>query len=372
MKTNLAPENYMNIGLAAVNIPEASKAYLADAVSKGELANGEYIERLEQALSKKVGTKHAIVTSSGTMADVVALAAVKEKYHADRVICPALTFVAQPNAARMVGLGVEFVDVTEDWTMNWDEANKWRGLGNQVIFYPSDCMGRIASYGVRTGFPMVEDACEAFGSTYMGRQAGTFGEMGTFSFYVSHTITTGEGGAIVTNDDWLAQMCRTLRSHGRASETEARDKFRFPYLGYNAKMTNTTAAIGLGVVENIDAYIQRRRQNFLHLNELLDCRFKEFPGEEIIPHGYPLEFRGESLRDDAMRVLLGKGIECRKFFSSLPTMEGAYSYQNKMKGSYPNAERIAQTFLYIPCHQNLSADDVSYLAQTVKGLYGLE
>lgn len=362
----------MKIGLSAVNVPYESIAYVAECLNKGELAQSDMIENFEEVLAQKVGAKYAIATSSGTMADVVALAAVREKYHADRVICPALTFVAQPNAALMAQLKVEFVDVTPDWTLDWDTANKWRGLGNQVIFYPSDCMGRLASKGVHSGFPMVEDACEAFGSTYMGRQAGTFGEVGTFSFYVSHTITTGEGGAIVTNDEWLAKLCRTLRSHGRASEIEARDKFRFPYYGFNAKMTALSAAVGLGVMAHIDEYIQRRRQNFLHLNELLDCRFKEFPGEEIIPHGYPLAFRGESLRDEAMRTLLDAGVECRKFFSCLPTMEGAYQYQNKMKGSYPNAERIAQTFLYVPCHQNLTDDDVDYLAQTVKGLYGLE
>lgn len=362
----------MRIGLAAVNVPPESVEYANDCLKSGMLAQNDYIERFEQAIARKVGVKHAIACSSGTMADAVALAAVKENYGADRVICPALTFVAQPNAAQMAGLDVEFVDVTDRWTMDWEEANKFRGLGNRVIFYPSDCMGRLAMTGPMAGFPVVEDACEAFGTTFNKRQAGTFAEVGTFSFYVSHTITTGEGGAIVTDNDWIAQLCRTIRSHGRASETDPMLKFKFPRFGFNAKMAGITAAIGLGVMEHIDEYIGRRRHNFERLNEKLDGRYGELIGEKIVPHGYPVFFDGELARNEAMLVLLNKGIECRKFFSCLPTMEGVYARLRKMKGTYVNAERIAQTSLYVPCHQNLTDEEVDYIAQAVKGLYKLQ
>jgi len=353
----------LEISLAAVNVPPEAMDYVMDTLRRGRLSQSEYVERFEKALTDWTGAKHAIAVSSGTMADAVALGAMKIKHHHNRVVCPALTFVAQPNAARMNEMDIEFVDVSEDWTMSVEQAERWREL---AIAYPSDCMGRLAR--IPSGMPCVEDACEAFGSTLDGRRAGRFGEIGTYSFFVSHTLTTGEGGAIVTDDDWLADLCRTLRSHGRASDSDAMQKFRFPFYGFNAKMTGVIAAVGCGLMEHVDEYVNRRRQVFKTLNELMDNRFTEREGEIVIPHGYPLEFEGQMRRDEAMRLLLDEGIECRKFFSSIPSMEPAYAHLRRYLGRYPVAEYIAQTHLYLPCHQNLTQAQIERMAAVARSL----
>ena len=351
--------NY-RVSLAAVNVPPESIEYVNAAMRTGWIGQSDYIARFESQLAAWVGVRHAIAVSCGTLADAVALLALSLRYGKKRVLCPALTFVAQPNAARMAGLEIVFADVNE------------RGLlaelhQNSFLLYPSDCMGRLAA---DASFFGVEDACEAFGSTFGKRRAGTFGSLGTFSFFVSHSIAIGEGGAIVTDSDELATLCRALRSHGRASETDALQKFHFPHFGFNAKMSGLVAALACGIMEHADEYVARRRAVFDQMNVGLGGRFQEHYGERVIPHGYPLAFESEAARDSAMRTLLGAGIECRKLFSCLPTMEGAYvGWQPASQ--FPVAERMARTMLYLPCHQNMSEADVDYVCETARGLAGL-
>jgi len=358
--------NY-KVSLAAINVPPEAKTFVDDVMVSGNIGqNSQYFSRFEQMLCDYTGAKHCVVTSSGTMADAVAIAAMKVKYNPLRVVVPALTFIAQPNSVFYNGLDIEFVDIKEDYTMNWDEAAKYPA--ETTIYFPSDCMGRISSHD----FPrerIVEDACEAFGSSLYGTKAGCRGELGTFSFFVSHTITTGEGGAIITDDAWLANLCRSLRSHGRASDTYAQDKFSFPYLGFNGKMTGPQAAIGCGVMTHVEEYVSVRHANYLYLQGLLGG-FAQRSKESLIPHGYPLEFRSEMDRNDAMRNILESGIECRKFFSCIPTMEQAYKHKRQFLGRFSVAEHVAFTHLYVPCHQNMNYDDVKYVAEVVNAQNG--
>ena len=251
--------------------------------------------------------------------------------------------------------------------MRVDEALKYK---DTAIAFPSDIMGRIPDYSALSGqMPILEDACEAFGARRGEKKAGTFGEIGAFSFFVSHTITTGEGGAIVTDDDWLAHLCRQLRSHGRASETDATQKFHFSHIGFNGKMSGLTAAFGVGVMDRVEEYVERRHQVFERMNGALGLWDA---GEDyVVPHGYPLEFKGEMARNEAMHELLEAGIECRKFFSCIPEHEAAYEFMKDRYGFNSTAVMIAQTYLYVPCHQNLSNDDVDYIVKAVEHLHGV-
>ncbi len=350
----------MKISLSAITMPLEARVNVLDVLTSGDIGqNSPYLPQFEQMLCDYTGAKHCILTASGTCADAIAVAAMKVKYNPRRVIVPALTFIAQANAVYYNGLDVEFVDVAENFTMDWSEALKFDE--NTSVYFQSDCLGRISPSPV---MKTIEDACEAFGSSYSQVSSGRSGELGTFSFFVSHTITTGEGGAIITDDDWLADLCRSLRSHGRASDTDPMQKFSFPFIGFNGKMTGPQAAIGCGIMEHVDDYVQKRHDNYMLMQELLGG-FKEREGETIIPHGFPVEFNSEMDRDSAMRCLLDSGIECRKFFSCIPTMEPAYAYLKHPMGRFPHAEHIAHTHLYVPCHQNLSNEQVRFIAATV-------
>jgi perosamine synthetase len=296
-------------------------------------------------------TPKTISVSNGTMADAVAVAALKVTYpKIQKVLVPALTFIAQPNSVRYSNLEVVFADVNEDWTI--DVLSAPQSL--QTLIFGTDLMGRQCLEGMD-----IEDACESFESRTDGKAAGTFAELGTYSFFPFHTISTGEGGAIVTNDPELDRLCRSIRAHGSIS-TDPMDKFHFPHPGFNARLTSLQAVLGISLMKHVDEYIRQRRYIFSLLQSVLGG-FYERPGEEIVPHGYPVEFVSESARDAAMQKILAAGIECRKFFSCIPLEEKSYL----TGGRFPVATHISHTHLYLPCHQNMVADDARYMLDVV-------
>jgi perosamine synthetase len=347
------------VSLAAVNVPEETYPLMYEALTAGKIGQSEYIAEFEKAIAKYVGANYCIAVSNGTMADAVAVAALKATGRIKPVVVPALTFIAQPNSVRYNELPIEFADIKEDWTMDLKNApDDW-------IIFGTDLMGRIMIN--RTD---IEDACESFGTSFYGQRAGTFGTLGTFSFFPSHTISTGEGGAIVTDDRDLAKLCRSIRAHGSVS-SDPMDKFHFPNFGFNARMCSLQAVLGIALMKHIDEYVAKRRVNFRIMKEALGG-FDERPGEDIVPHGYPIEFVSEEARDVAMRNILEASIECRKFFSCIPMEEQQYkSFRYLGEGHFPVASHVAHTHLYVPCHQNLSNIDVYWVIDTVQNQKGI-
>jgi dTDP-4-amino-4,6-dideoxygalactose transaminase len=192
------------------------------------------------------------------------------------------------------------------------------------------------------------------GSEFKGRKCGTIGDMGTFSFFPSHTITTGEGGMITTNNDEYAALARRLRNHGKMS---AKD-FHFDVIGFNGKMTSIQAAIGLGMLKSIDRIIEKRRENYLAL------RGREHFFERVSPHAVPVICESEEARDSMLEELREKGIECRNLFSSIPTQEKAYAHLGYKLGDFPVAEDIGRRGLYVPVHHGLTAQEI----ERIKGV----
>lgn len=357
------------VDLSAINVPPESVEHVTQCLALGQVGQSAYVREFELAVAAYVGAKHCIATASGTLADAVAVAAMQVYFGVNRVIVPALTFVAQANAVRYNRLPIVWADVREDWTL---DVNNLSRLGAHDLVFPVHIMGRMADVGRLNvlGALYIEDSCEAFGSKLGSVPAGRYGKLGSYSFFVSHTVTTGEGGAIVTDDDDLADLCRCLRSHGRASETDALRKFSFPMPGFNAKMSGLTAALGLGVMAHVRDYVAGRRAVFARMNERLGGRFVERAGEAVVPHGYPLEFESETARDAAMRALLAAGVECRKFFSVVPN-EGAFLRSGQTTQKFPVAEHISRTHLYLPCHQNIVFEDVDWMCDLALGQAGL-
>lgn len=347
------------VSLAAVNVPEETYPLMDKALRDGKIGQTEIIEEFEEALSRYVGSKYCIAVCNGTMADAVGIAALKVMHGMafTKVVIPAITFIAQPNSARYYGLEVIFADVQENWLI--DQYSDFGNWDSGAFIFATSLMGRVEN----RPFDM-EDACEAFGSRFNGVCAGRFSKVGTYSFYPSHTISTGEGGAIVTDDERIADICRAIRSHG-ARATDAVNKFHFPLFGFNARMSSLNAVLGIALMKHIDEYVASRRKIFQYMQQHLGG-FDEREGEEIVPHGYPVEFATERERDLAMYNLLEAGIECRKFFSCIPKEENYYI----QRGNFPVAEHIAHTHLYVPCHQNMSIEDaeyVCYILQDQKG-----
>lgn len=361
------------INLGTVNVTGRAKTLMLEALDSGMIGGGKYIGLFEKELAAWLGVKHAIAVSSGTMADACSLAAVKclAGGERDEVIVPALTFIAQINAIWYNHLKPVFVDVDGDFNISVEQIEN-KITDRTLAIMPTHLLGRpakmaeiLAMAGKRNIF-VVEDACEALGSRYRDAKVGAIGDAGCFSFFVSHSITTGEGGAAVTNDDRIADLIRSLRNHGRQSD-HFHEKFLFPHIGFSAKMNSMEAIIGLGAMSELDKYVEARRQNMLVLNELTAKPWMvEDNGEYIVPHSYPLMANSNKERQKLLIDLPQKyGIESRQLFCSIPTQSKAYAFLGEKPGSYPVAEDIGNRGLYVPCHQNLSAEEIKHIGKTI-------
>jgi perosamine synthetase len=350
-------KDYQLIRLSHVEYSEEAAQAVKDLVLSGRVGQSDVISQFEEAFAAWVGSKYAIAVANGTLADTISLAALSAKRPGKRdVILPALTFAAQVNAVLHAGLRPVFVDVTPDCLMNvYDPRLNFNR--ESLCMFTTHLLGRMSqapAYNSKD-MPVIEDACEAMGSRFRSRKAGTWGVMGTFSFFPSHTITTGEGGMIVTSDPILADICRRLRNHAKLQSS----KFHFDMVGWNGKMTSIQAMLGLFALKGIEAVIASRRDNYLQMGG------KEIEGETVCPHGFPIFCQDEKERDAMMDRLAKAEIECRNIFSSLPTQETAYKFLGYKHGDFPIAEHIGRVGLYVPVHQGLSKDDVKKIKEII-------
>lgn len=345
------------IRLAHVEFSEDSAQAVKELILSGRVGQSEVIDQFEQAFAAWVGSKYAIAVANGTLADTISLAAFSSKHPTKKnVYLPALTFAAQVNAVIHAGLNPVFVDVMPNMLMNVNDRRLVIDR-NTLCLFPVHLLGRVSTvpgYNSKE-IPVIEDACEAMGSSFRSRKAGTWGLIGTFSFFPSHTITTGEGGMIVTNDPVLADVCRRLRNHSKLKQTN----FHFDMVGWNGKMTSMQAMLGLFALKGIDAVIESRRSNYIALGG------EEAEHEHICPHGMPVFCQNEKERDDLMNRLCDAGIECRNLFSSLPTQELSYKHLGYRLGDFPFAEHIGRVGLYVPVHQGLSKDDLKRIKELI-------
>jgi dTDP-4-amino-4,6-dideoxygalactose transaminase len=251
-------------------------------------------------------------------------------------------------------------------------------------------MDEILDVAARHDLPVVEDAAEAHGARYKERVVGTLGLMGAFSFYTAHIITTGEGGAVITADEDLAGILRSLRAHGRACKCEVcrlnvssaycplrfeygedvDTRFFFERLGYSEKMNELEAALGIEQVARLDEIVTARRANLFYLNEQL-AEFGEVfqfltesPHERLSPLIYPLVIRPGApfTRREITQHLEHHDIDTRPMFGSIPTQQPAYAFMGHRPGDFPHAEAVGDRGFYVGVHQNLSRADLDTLA----------
>jgi len=345
-----------HVSLGCVNYKRAADENLLEATHTGRIAGGRFVEELENKFCEKLAVKHAISVCNGTMADAIALSAIAAKTGIKNVITPALTFIAQANAILHAGLTPIFVDVGEDGLL--DDISEFAD-SDDCIVYPVHLMGKVCRSvsQLANRYPILEDACEALGSQVKGKYAGTMGMAGTFSMYVSHSFTSGEGGMIVTDDDEIAMLCRSVRAHGRLGD-EVGERFRFPRLGFNGKMSNLQAAYATAHFDDFEEIIEKRKQVVQKLANQLGDDFG-VASDGIVAHGFPVLYPDKTSRDRALIMISNQGIECRPLFSCI-----ASEHFNAF-GDFPNAENISSRHLYVPCHHQLSDREIGLICQAV-------
>jgi perosamine synthetase len=343
------------------------KAAVLEVLESGMLAQGPRVAAFEDAFTRLTGTRHAIATSSGTTALHLALLA-----HGigpgDEVITSPFTFIASVNAILFTGATPVFADIQEG-TFNidpdWVEAAitpRTKAL-MPVHLYGQPCdMDEITALARKHGIAIIEDAAQAIGATYRGRQAGSFGT-GCFSLYATKNVMTGEGGMITTDDDHVADQCRLLRNHGM------RKRYQYETLGYNFRLTDLLAAIGLAQLDRMPEAIRRRRANARFLNAQIESvatpTVKE--GREHVWHQFTVRVPDGMDRDDAVKRLDEAGIGTGVFY---PGGAHRFPHIKDVVGDIemPVTDRVAASVISLPVHPLLEPADLERIAAAVNAL----
>jgi perosamine synthetase len=365
------------IPVAAPALVGREREYVLEAIDSTWISSsGQYIDRFEAAFAEVCGTRHGIACCNGTVAVHLALAALGIG-PGDEVIVPTLTYVASANPVVYCGATPVFVD-SEPETWNLDpvkvaEAITPRTKAIMVVHlygHPAD-MDPILQLAAEHGLTVIEDAAEAHGALYKDRVVGSIGDVATFSFYGNKIITTGEGGMVVTDDDALAARMRQLRGQGQDPDR----RYWFPLVGFNYRMTNVAAAIGLGQVERFDWHLERRRENAGWYRE----RLREHSSLQFSPEAawarssywincVVLGDDVEIERDAMMAALAERGIETRPFFYSMHTLP---MYRDGAEGrSFPVADALSARGINLPSSAELSQEDVEYVCDALIELAG--
>jgi perosamine synthetase len=349
------------------------REYVDDCLATNWISSsGRYVDEFERRFAEFCGTEHAISCSNGTVAVHLALMGAGIG-PGDEVIVPTFTYVASANAVVHCGAKPVLVDAEPD-TWNLDPAAVRAAITPRtrailvvhLYGHPAD-MDPIDAIAREHGLRVIEDAAEAPGAEYRGRRVGSLGDMATFSFYGNKTIATGEGGMVVCDDAETAALLRQLRGQGQ----DPQRRYWFPILGYNYRMTNVAAAIGVGQMEMVDWHVERRRENAAWYAEELG----DLPGVTLAPERewarsshwvscLLLDEGGEDERDALMAALAERGIDTRPFFYPMHTLP-MYSDQ-AVERDFPVADSVAARGLNLPSSAALERGDVSYVARSIR------
>jgi len=362
------------IPIARPLIGEEEKAAVIAVLESGQLAQGQQVAEFEQRFAQFCGVKHAIATSSGTTALHVALLA-----HGigpgDEVVTSPFTFIASANSILFTGARPAFSDIEPD-TFNLDpnrveetvKARRARGARARAIMpvhlFGHACdMPALLDIAARHDLLVVEDACQSHGASIQGKKVGSF-STGCFSFYPTKNITTGEGGMITTDDDSLAERARMLRQHGM------RRRYHNESLGYNYRMTNIHAAIGLAQLPKLPRWTEQRIQNAAYLTERL--RRLPFVVPPVARPGYVHVHNQYTIRlgidrDQALEALKCRGVGAGVYYP-LPLHHQPVYLNLGYSDQLPEAEKACREVLSLPVHPALTREDLDTIVEAVSSL----
>ncbi len=351
------------------------KKYLLECIETGWISSeGPFVAQFEEKFAARVGRRHAIAVCNGTAALDAAVTALGIG-PGDEVILPAFTIISC--IAQIVRAGARPVLVDSDpitWNMDVQQlkariSQRTKAIMVVHIYGLPVEMDPVLELAERHGLKIVEDAAEVHGQTYKGRPCGSFGDISTFSFYPNKHITTGEGGMIVTDREDLAERCRSLRNLC----FQPQKRFVHTDLGWNFRMTNLQAAVGLAQLERLDEFVARKRLMGRKYTELLS----EIPGIQLpqtqvdyaenIYWVYGLVLKDAVPFDagDAMRKLQAEGIGTRPFFWPMheqPVFQKAGLFSGER---YPVSERLARRGFYVPSGLALTDSQMQRVAEAL-------
>ena len=331
-------------------------------------SKGRFINDFENSFSEYINVKHATTVSNGTVAIHLALLALGIG-EGDEVIVPTLTYIASVNSIAYTGAKPVFVDsLADSWQIDSEDVRRKITPNTKAVMavhlygHPCDMDALLAICKEHNLF-LIEDCAEAIGTTYKGKHVGTFGDISTFSFFGNKTITTGEGGMVVTNDDTLYDRAVHFKGQGLAKHRQ----YWHDVIGYNYRMTNICAAIGLAQMENIDTVLKQKAKIADTYKSLLKDTSVEFhdSGSKDVYHSYwmcSILLKDAKERENLRKHLDENGIETRPLFYPVHTMP---MYSDKYQ-RHPIAENIGWRGINLPSYPGLTDEDIRFICDKIK------
>jgi len=358
------------IPVAKPSLGEEELRIVIEAVKEGWISSkGRFIQEFEKNFSDYIGVKYGIATCNGTVALHLALEALDIKL-GDEIIIPTLTFIATANSVTYTGAKPVFVDSHPNyWCIDPKEVEKYITPRTKAIIpvhlygHPAE-MEKIMDIAEAHGLSVIEDAAEAHGSEYKKKKAGSLGDIACFSFYGNKIVTTGEGGMCVTNNEKLAHKMRILRDHGE----DPIKKYWYNVVGFNYRMTNVQAAIGVAQLKKLEKFIEKKREIAKFYSELLkDVKGITLPPEEpwaknvywmyciLMEDNYGLT------RDELIEKYKQRHIETRPFFTPIHTMP-----PYRTRESHPVAEKLSKKGINLPSFIELRQEEIERIAEIIR------
>jgi len=352
------------------------KRYLQECIESGWISSeGPFVRMLEEKFAERTGRKFGIAVCNGTAALEAAVIAAGIK-KGDEVIMPSFTIISCASAVIRAG-GIPVLTDSDPltWNMNTDEirnkiTKKTKAIMAVHIYGLPVEMDKVLKIAEENNLKVIEDAAELIGQKFRGRQCGSFGDVSTFSFYPNKHITTGEGGMILTDDEDIAERCRSLRNLC----FKASRRFEHDELGFNFRMTNLQAAVGVAQLERLDKFIEKKRQIGKMYNDLLKEQIEiQIPvvetdySENIYwVYGILLKNKKNGNADIVMKQLAERGIGTRPFFYPMhlqPVFRNKGMFKNEF---YPVSENLSEMGFYLPSGLGLNEDQILRTAEELK------
>jgi perosamine synthetase len=365
----------MQIYLSRPDITEKEIEAVCSVLRSPNLSLGPKLGEFEQAFAKYIGRKRAVAVSSGTAGLFLCLTASGIK-PGDEVITTPFTFVASATSIMMCGAKPVFVDI-DPVSLNMNPGKiehaiteKTKAILPVEVFGNPACFDKICHIADKNNLPVIEDSCEALGSSINGKMAGTFGKMSVFAFYPNKQITTGEGGMILTDDDVIADLCISLRNQGRDKDSGWLSHQR---LGYNFRLSDINCALGIAQLSRIDEIKSKRSQVAKWYQELLSDEERLIMPRES--HACDISWfvfvvrLAESSRNRRYKILdtmTNNGIQTSSYFPPvhlMPFMSEQFGYK---KGDFPITEKVSESTIALPFYNNISKDRVALVSNTLK------
>lgn len=364
--SGVPPGEVINISRPMLG-PEEKRAVL-EVMGSGKLAQGERVEQFERAFAAYIGTRHAVAVGNGTLAIHLALLAHGIERGAEVVTTP-FTFIGSVTPVIICGARPVFADI-DPRTFNVSPEDVKRAMSERTrailpvhLFGLPAEMDEILELGRKRGAPVIEDACQAHGAIYKGKRVGSLGSCACFSFYPTKNMTTGEGGMVTTDNEELAAKIRLLRDHGQKS------RYEHVVIGYNYRMNDISAAIGIEQLKKLNAFNEKRRANAAVLDRGLEgvagVRTPFAPEHTThVYHQYTIRAEGR----DGLRDHLGRdGVRAAVYYSRLVTDNPPIRpYATRPT---PRARKACREVLSLPVHPGLGEEELARIVNAVAAFY---